>query len=134
MIAAAYGHKIGLAVIAAARYGGLYSHLHSHFHSHAAAIGIEYIIHTLGCNFQEHFAQRDGRVVCQAAEHYMAHMRKLLGSSGIYYRIVISMNGAPPRRHSVHKFGAVRQRDDASVGMVYLVGRQRIYGRSIRMP
>ncbi len=134
MVAAAYGYEIGLAVVAATRYGSLNSHLHSHFHGHAAAIGIEYIVHTLGRYLQEHLTQRDSRVVRQSAEHYMTHTRQLFDGGGIYHRVVVTVDDAPPRGHSVHQFGTVRQGDDASVGVVHLIGRQRVYRRCIRMP
>ena len=70
----------------------------------------------------------------ETAEHHMAHFVELPFGRIVEPWIVVAVYFAPPRRHAVDQFGAVGQCYHRSITSLYLVGRQRVYCRSIWMP
>ena len=70
----------------------------------------------------------------QAAEHYVCHIFQLPFDSLVQFGAVVPVHGAPPRRHAVYQLGTVRQCYHASFRPFYLVRRQRVDRRCVRMP
>ena len=114
------GHGAGGVAVVAAPYrqhpllsrappGGpvLDCHLHGNLNRNRAGITQKNIFQPLWQQPQQMFGQRDGRLMGKPAEHDMRHVAQLRFDGGIQYRVIVSMDSAPPGRHTVDQFPAI---------------------------
>ena len=133
MIAGTDCHKIVLFRLSRSKLI-LYRHLQCDLHSHRTTVGIKNLLHGRRNNLQKQFSQCDGRLMRKSSKHHMRHVFQLLFNRPIQYRMIISMYGTPPRRHTVYQFRTVFQRNDTPFCPFHLIRRQRVNGRRIGMP
>ena len=112
----------------------LHGHFQGHFHGHRAGVGIEYLLHGRRNQRQQQFAQLDGRVVRQSAEHDVRHLADLLCGCPVQYRMIVTVHGAPPGGHSLYQGLPAFQRNRCPVRLLHLIYRQRMGGRGVWTP
>ena len=133
MIAGTDRHKIVLFRLSRSKLI-LHRHLQCDLHSHRTTVGIKNLLHGRRNNLQKQLSQCDGRLVCQSSKHHMRHVFQLFFDGPIQHRMIISMYGTPPRRHTVYQLRTVLQRNHTPFCPFYLIRRQRIDSRRIGMP
>ena len=112
----------------------LHGHFQGHLHCHRARVGIEYLLHGRWDKRQQQLAQFNGRVVCQSSEHHMRHLAQLFLCRPVQCRVVVPVDGTPPRRHSLYERFSAFQGDGGAFGMLHLVHRQRVGCGGIGVP
>ena len=127
------GHEVVLLRMAGCKLI-LYRHLQGHLHGYRPTVGIKNILHVGRYDFQQFLSQFNGRFMGQSPEHHMRHPVELFLHRPVQYRMIVSMHGTPPRRHTINQLRAVGQSQRTALCPLYLVRRQRIRGRSVRMP
>ena len=112
----------------------LQGHLQRHLHRNGTGIRQKDARKALRQHGQQAFAQFHGGRVGQAAEHHMRHPPGLTLGRGHQTRMIVTVDGRPPRGHAVHQLPAVVQHDAVMVAARGREDRQRIHHGRVRMP
>ena len=112
----------------------LEGHLDSHLHRHRARIAQEDVLEGGRGEGHQTLDQPDRRFVGQAPEHDMGHGRQLVPEGLIEDRVVVTVNGAPPRGHAIDEFPPVHELKAAAPGGAHRIDRVPVQGRGIGMP
>ena len=112
----------------------LQGHLQRHLHRNGTGIRQKNTCKALRQHGQQAFAQFHGGCMGQAAEHHMRHPPGLTLGRGHQTRMIVTVDGRPPRGHAVHQLPAVVQHDAVMVAARGREDRQRIHHGRVRMP
>ncbi|MND89453.1 hypothetical protein D3C80_815110 [compost metagenome] len=142
----AYRHRAeGIAVIAVtqgqnalppfpARLPVLQRHLQRHFHRHRSGIRQEHALQRFRRHSDQLATQFNRGGVGNAAEHHVRHLFQLLRGGQVQLRVVISVNGRPPGRHTVNQASAIGQLQFNAAGGLYRITGQWVAHRGVRVP
>ena len=133
MIAAANGKQAVLARPARCL-PVLQRHLERDFHTHRAGIAKKHVLQWLRRHAHQTFAQLHCRAVGEAAKHDMGHVFDLFPEGCIQSRMAIAMDRAPPRRHAINQFAAIRQTDAHPLCRNHRIDRQGTGHGGVGMP
>ena len=112
----------------------LQGHFHRHLDRYRTGIGKEHRLQGFRRQLDQQTGQLDGGAMCQSAEHDMRHVLELAGYRRIQHRVIVAMDGAPPRRHAVDQFATVGQTDAHAVCRPHRVDRQVGTQRAVGVP
>ena len=96
----------------------LQAHLDCYFDGHRTGVGEEHLVEVRWCDVDEQSPEASGGFVRQSAEHDMTHLAQLPCSCSVEHGIAVSVNGGPPRAHSVDQSAAVGEREGSPLGRV----------------
>ncbi|SKY86054.1 Uncharacterised protein [Mycobacteroides abscessus subsp. abscessus] len=95
----------------------LQRHLHRDLDRHRTRIAEEHLLQGCWCDVDEQLREPRGGLVGQSAEHHVAHRLQLIARCGVEDRVAITVDGGPPRAHSVDDRTAVGECESHAVGV-----------------
>jgi hypothetical protein len=113
---------------------GLQHHLERDLDRHRTRVGEEHPVQPGRADLDQPLGETDRRCMGEAAEHHVREVVRLRGERSVEHRVVVAVDGGPPRRHPVDEPGAVGQPQAYPVGAGHQSDRRRVGHRRVGVP
>ena len=91
-------------------------HFQGDLDAHRAGVAEEHVVEALRSKVDQRLRQPHRGLVGQSPEHHVRKRPQLTLDGGVEHRVVVAVDHAPPRRHSVDQFTPVLEVDPHPIG------------------